>query len=48
MGVLEILDGCPGDIRWMSWRNLMVVLRYLYGVLEISNVCLGHIFSFCS
>jgi len=27
-GCLEIYDGCPGYIRWVSWR-------YLLGVLEI-------------
>jgi len=26
MGVLEIFDGCPGDIGWASWRYFMLVL----------------------
>jgi len=51
MGVLEILDGCPGDILWVSCRYLIgvldifvvVSLRYLMGVLEIFDGCNGDI-----
>jgi len=32
MGVLEIFDGCPGDIWSVFWR-------YLMGVLEIFDGC---------
>jgi len=43
MGVLEIFDGCPGDIKWMYWGYLCVSWRYLMGVLEIFNGCPGDI-----
>jgi len=36
IGVLEIFDGCPGDIHSVSWR-------YLIGVLEIFDQCPGDI-----
>jgi len=36
IGVLEIFDGCPGDICGVPWR-------YLMGVLEIFDLCLGDI-----
>jgi len=39
MGDLEIIAGCPGDISWVSWKYLMVVLRYLMGVLQIFDGC---------
>jgi len=35
-GVLEIFDGCPGDIGCVSWR-------YYMGVLEIFDSCHGDI-----
>jgi len=48
MGVLEIFDDCPGDIWWVSWRYLMVILMIfdgcpgdIDGVREIFNVCPG-------
>jgi len=31
---LKIFDGCPADIRWVSWR-------YLMGVWEIFGGCPG-------
>jgi len=31
-GVLEIFDGCPGDVRWVLWR-------YVISVLEIFELC---------
>jgi len=34
--VLEIFNGCPGDIGSVSWR-------YLMGVLEIFDRCSGDI-----
>jgi len=37
MDVLEVFDGCPGDICSVSWRSLI-------GVLEIFNVCVGYIY----
>jgi len=36
MGVLEIIDGCPGDIWSVCWR-------YLMGILEIFDGCPGEI-----
>jgi len=36
MGVLEIFEGCPGYIGWVSFR-------YLVGVLEIFGRCPGDI-----
>jgi len=37
MGVLEIIDWCPGDIRCVSFT-------YLNGVLQIFDRCHGDIF----
>jgi len=37
MDLLEIFDGCSGDILWVSWS-------YLMGVLEILNGCIGYIY----
>jgi len=37
MGVLEIFDRCPRDIKWVSWR-------YLMGVLEMFDGCPGDIY----
>jgi len=39
MDILELIDGCPGEIYWLS-------CRYLIGVLEIFNVRPGDIFLF--
>jgi len=36
MGVPEIFDLFPGDIRWVPWR-------YLIGFLEIFDWCAGDI-----
>jgi len=30
-GVLEIFDGCPGDIYWVSWRYMMSVMKIFDG-----------------
>jgi len=30
MGVLEKFGGCPGDIRWVSWRYSMGALELYY------------------
>jgi len=35
MGVLEIFNGCPGDMWLASWS-------YLVGVLEIFDWCPGY------
>jgi len=50
LGVLEIFDGCGGDIRCVPgyillgfWRYLIIARRYLIGVLEIFDQCNGDI-----
>jgi len=35
INVLEIFDRCLGDIRWVSPRNLINILKLFLGVLEI-------------
>jgi len=35
MGVLGIIDGCPGEICWLYWRYLLGVLEILLGVMKI-------------
>jgi len=43
MGVLEIFDGCPGDICSVFSGYLITVWRYLINVLEIFDWCPGDI-----
>jgi len=31
MDVLEIFDGCSGDILWVSWRYLISVPKNIFG-----------------
>jgi len=50
MGVMEIFNGCPKDILFVSWGYFICVLeiclvtwRYFIGVLEIFDACPGDI-----